>query len=266
MHAMLARVYHLSLRILLTPLWRAPGAAIVAALLLRTMGPARAGPAACLAVFAGWLALVLPAAPWPTTPLARLPGAALLLLLFTLLAPRANRRWGWLSLPLYAVLQAWWLRGAPLTGEGIANTMPVFLGLLAAAAIVRRLAARDAGWTGIAAAGALSVSLYLSGGAVHWARAALVPACAGIALLGLPLAVAPLAQAVVVAAVAAVVASDRGRFIPVDAAAAAPLLVWWLAPRLLPRLNRAGPALAGALAATAGVACAAGVAYLLTRR
>jgi len=265
MHALLARVYHLSLRILLTPLWRPPVAAIVAGLLLRLLGPARAGMAACLAALAGWLALVLPASLWPGAPLARLPGAALLLLAFTQLAPRASRRWAWLTLPLYAIVQAWWLRGAPLTGAGIADTVPVFLGLLAAAALARRLAARDTGWTGSAAAAALATSLYYSGGAVHWARAALVPACAALALLGLPLAVAPLAQAVVVVAVAAVVASDRGRFIPVDAAAAAPLVVWWLAPRVLPRLNRAGPALAGAIAATAGIACAAGVAYLLTR-
>ncbi|MEJ0045711.1 MAG: hypothetical protein WDN04_06005 [Rhodospirillales bacterium] len=267
MHAILARVYHLSLRILLAPLWRPPVASVATALLLRLLGAPRAGMAACLAVLAGWLALVLPAAPlWPATPLSRLPGAALLLLGFTLVAPRASRRWAWATLPLYALLQSCWLRGAPLTGAGVANTVPVFLGLLAAAALVRRLAARDAGWTSIAAAAGLSVSLYLSGGAAHWARAALVPACAGAALLGLPLSVAPLAQAVVVVTVAAIVASDRGRFIPVDAAAAAPLLVWWLAPRLLPRLNRAGPALAGALAATAGVACAAGVAYLLTQR
>ena len=172
----------------------------------------------------------------------------------------------WLALPLYAALQAWWLRGAPLTGAGIADTVPVFLGLLAAAAIVRRLAARDTGWTSIAAAAALSASLYFLGGTFHWARAAMVPAFAGLALLGLPLAVAPLAQAIVAAAVAAIVASDHGRFIPVDAAAGAPLLVWFLAPGVLPRLNRAGPALAGGIAATVGVACAAGAAYLLAQR
>jgi hypothetical protein len=202
----------------------------------------------------------------PPTPLARLPGAAALLLGFTLLAPSAGRRTAWLALPLYAVLQAWWLRGAPLTGAGIADTVPVFLGLLAASVIVRRLAAPDTGWTSIAAAAALSASLYFLGGSFHWARAAMVPAFAGLTLLGLPLAVVPLAQATLVAAVAAVVASDRGRFIPVDAAAGAPLLVWLLAPRVLPRLNRAGPALAGAIAATAGVACAAGAAYLLAQR
>ena len=68
MHALLARVYHLSLRILLTPLWRPPVAAIIAGLLGRMLGASRAGLAACLAALAGWLTLALPAPIWPATP------------------------------------------------------------------------------------------------------------------------------------------------------------------------------------------------------
>jgi len=265
MHDLLVRAYHLSLRVLLTKLWRPPVAAFVAGLVGRLLGAPRAAIAACLAMCAGWAALVLPASLGPAAPLARLAGAALLLLLFTLLAPRAGRRTAWLVPPVYAALQGWWLRGAPLDGAGIANCVPVFLGIWAAASVVRRIAARDAGWTTIAASLALAASLELSGGATHWARAALVPASAGVALLGMALAVPALAQGVVVVAIAAIVASDRGRFVPVDAAALAPLLVWLAAPYLLPRLQRAGPALAAALAAAAAVAAATGAAHLMAQ-
>jgi hypothetical protein len=268
MHAVLAKIYHLSMRILLTPIWRAPVAAFTAGLLLRLLGPARSGAAACLAVLAGWAVLGQPEAmaAWPLTPLARLAGAAVILLIYLWLAGRPARRFGWLVLPAYALVQAWWLRGAPLSGNGLANSVPVFLGLYGAAAVVRRLAARDSGVTTLAAAASLAASLYLSGGSLHWSRAALVIACAGVSLLGRAEAAAALAQAVVVVAVAAIVASDRGRFAPVDAASLAPLLVWFLAPRLLPRLNRAGPALAGGLAAVCGVALAGGLAYALVER
>ncbi len=263
MHELLARAYHLALRILLTPLWRPPVAAFIAGLLGRLLGAPRAGIAACLALCAGWAALVLPGSLYPAAPLARLAGAALLLLGFIAVAPRAGKRTAWLAAPVYAVLQGWWLRGAPVDGAGIANAVPVFLGIWAAAAVVRRISARDTGWTTIAASLALAGSLYFSGGATHWARAAVVPASAGVALLGMPLAVPALAQGVVLAAIAAIVASDRGRFVPVDAAALAPLLVWLAAPLLLPRLQRAGPALAAALAAVAAIAAAAAAARIM---
>jgi hypothetical protein len=96
--------------------------------------------------------------------------------------------------------------------------------------------------------------------------AALVVAAAGAAFIGLADAVALLQIALVLVAAAAVVASDRGRLIPIDAAACTPLLVWFLAPRLLPRLNRAGPALAGALAAVAGVGIVWAAIYLFAQR
>jgi hypothetical protein len=116
------------------------------------------------------------------------------------------------------------------------------------------LATPDAGYAGIGAAIALGGAIFLAGGAPHWARAAMVPACAGLALLGVAEAVLPLAFATMLVASLTVLASDRGRFVPVDLAVLAPLLVWVLAPRLLPRLNKAGPALAAILAGLGGVA------------
>ena len=90
----------------------------------------------------------------------------------------------------------------------------------------------------------LGAAILLAGGAPHWALAALVPPCAGLALAGVAEAALPLAYATMLVGCLAVVASDRGRFVPVDLAVLAPLLVWFLAPRILPRLNRAGPVLA----------------------
>jgi hypothetical protein len=194
--------------------------------------------------------------------LARLPGLAVLLIVYGMAAPRLGR----LATPLLAALAAWWLRGAPLGGAAFASIVPVFLGLFAAIPLARRLAARDTGWTGIAAAAALAACIALSGGAMHWARAARVPACAGLALIGIADAAATLQLATVLVAAATIVASDRGRFIPVDAAALAPLLVWYLAPRLQPRLAQAGPALAGAVAAMAGIAMIWGSIALFAQR
>jgi hypothetical protein len=262
MHELLASIYHKSQHLIGMPAWRPPVAAFIVALALRLLGSRNARLAAGLAVLAGWLALTLPGPLWPVSPVGRLPGLAVLLLAYGFLAPRLGRG----AIPLFALAAAWWLRGVPLEGAQLAGVVPVFLGLFAAMAIVRRLAQRDTGYTGIAAAAALAASIALSGGAMHWARAALVPATAGLALLGLTEAIAPLQLATVLVAAAAVVASDRGRFIPVDAAAAAPLLVWFLAPRLQPRLNQAGPALAGALAALCGVAIIWGSIALLAHR
>jgi hypothetical protein len=195
-----------------------------------------------------------------------LPGAAILLALYMHARRGRGPLPGWLALPLYAVVTAWWLRGAPLDGPGIANLVPVILAMAAAAVVAGRIAARDAGATTIAAAAALAAALELSGAAPHWSRAALAPAAAGLALLGFGDAVPALAQAVVVVASAAVAASNRGRFVPVDLAAAAPFLVWLLAPRLLPRLRGAGPALAAGLAAVCGVALVWGAMTLLNHR
>jgi hypothetical protein len=266
MHEQLARIYHLVRRIAVTPLWRAPVVAFGVGLLVR-LAPARAAVGAVLAVLAGWLAQVLPLNPFTAAgPVARLPGAAVLLALYIQAARGRGPVPGWLALPLYGIAAAWWLRDAPLNGPAIANLVPVILGLVAAAALGRRMAAKDAGTTTIAAAVALAAALEVSGAAPHWSRAALAPAAAGVALLGLGEAVAPLAQAIVLVAVAAVAASNRGRFVPVDLAAAAPFLVWWLAPRLLPRLNRAGPALAAGLAAVCGVGLVWGAMTLLNHR
>ncbi len=268
MHEQLARIYHLARRILLTPLWRAPIAAFVAGLLVRLLGPRRAALGAVVAVFVGWVALVLPLNPFTEAgPVARLPGAAIMLGVFIEAGSGPGsgpgRVRGWLALALYATAAAWWLRDAPLNGADVAHLVPVILGLIAAAAIARKLAARDTGVTTIAAAGALAAALELSGAAPHWSRAALVPAAAGLSLYGLGGSVEALAQATILVAAAAVAASNRGRFVPADLAAAAPFLVWFLAPRLLPRLNRAGPALAASLAAVCGVALVWGAIALL---
>jgi hypothetical protein len=250
MHEQMLALYHKGQYLAAQRDYRAPLAALAAGLLLRLAGRGHARLAAGLAVLAGWLALTWPAPLWPTNPTARLPGLALLLVAYGFAAPRLGRG----AIPLFAAAAAWWLRGAPLGGADLASVMPVFLGLLAAAVIVRRIASQDTGWTTIAAAACLGAALYLAAGNLHWARAALVPAAAGLTLLGLTDSVAPLQLATVLAAAAAVVASDHGRLTPVDAAATAPLLVWFLAPRMQPRLNQAGPALAGGAAALCGLA------------
>jgi hypothetical protein len=262
MHDVLAHAYHLGLRILLIPGWRSPVAAFAVALLVRLTLPGSAALGAALALLAGWLALVLPGPILLSSPVERFPGLAILLAAYVLAAPRLGR----LAIPVCALLAAWWLRGAPLGAAGLASIVPVCLGLFAAMAITRRIAASDTGWATIAASLALALLLPLTGGAMHWARAAVVPACAGIALIGTADAVAILQLGIVLTAAAAVVASDRGRFIPVDAAALAPLLVWFLAPRLLPRLNRAGPAFAAILSAVAGVGLIWGAAVLFAQR
>ena len=262
MHEQLAAIYHKALTLIAIRAWRPPVAAFIAGLILRFLGRAHARLAGGLAVLAGWIALTWPAPIWPASPVGRLPGLALLLIGYGFVAPRLGRG----AIPLFAAAAAWWLRGAPLGGSELAGIMPVFLGLLVALVVVRRIAAQDAGWTSIAAAASLAASIFLAGGAMHWARAALVPASAGLALLGLSEAVAPLQLATVLVAAAAITASDRGRFIPIDAAAAAPLLVWFLAPRLQPRLNQAGPALAGAVAGLCGIAIVWGSIELLAHR
>jgi hypothetical protein len=262
MHDFLARLYHLGLHVLMIPGWRGPVAALVVAAAARLMAPRRAAIGASVALLAGWLALVWPGPLSLASPVARLPGLAVLLLAYVVSGGRLGRA----ALPLCALIAAWWLRGAPLNGAGLASIMPVFLGVLAAMAITRRMAAADRGWAGLGAALALAAAIPLAGGAMHWARAALVAAAAGAAFIGLADAVALLQIALVLVAAAAVVASDRGRLIPIDAAACTPLLVWFLAPRLLPRLNRAGPALAGALAAVAGVGIVWAAIYLFAQR
>lgn len=250
MHDNLASLYHLGLRLWGIPTWRPAAAALCVGLLARVAAPRQARAGAAASLLAGWIALTLPASLLPAEPLARLPGAALLLLLAACLTKRFD---GW-RLAGFALAAAWWLRGAPLNGPGIAGAMPVFLGLLAALPLTRRLARADQGVTGAAAALTLGAGIIIAGGAYHWGRAALAPAAACLAFLGIAEAQAVLQAGIVLLAAATIVASDRGRFIPVDAAALMPLLVWALAPRLLPRLQKAGPALAAGLAAAAALA------------
>ncbi len=250
MHSLLAHAYHLAI----LPVWRAPAAAFLVALLLRFAGRRACILAPTLAVLAGWIAVQYPSLSiLPAKPVDRLPGLAVILLAYLWLAPRAGKRTAFLTLPALAVAAAWWIAGAPFTGPGITGCVPVFLGVWAALALTRKLAASDRGPATIGAAAALAAAIFLAGGSPHWARAALVPACAGLALIGLPDAIIPLAFTIMLAACLTILASDRGRFVPVDLAVLAPLLVWVLAPRILPRLNRAGPALAAFVAMLGGI-------------
>jgi hypothetical protein len=266
MHALLAHALHavrFALHVATHPLFRPLIAAVLAAAAIRMARPGQAALAAGMSVLAGWSAMnfyVLFA--WPQTPLGRLPGAALLLAGAVYLETRQPV---WLvRLGLAAVL-CWWLRGAPVSGAGIAHCVPVFFGLLAGMALGERLsrpASGDPGWARIGAGLALAGALWVTGASAHWALAALVPCAAALALLGLPEPSALLARAVTAVAAAAILASDRGRLIPVDGAAAAPLAAWFFAPRL----TRLGPAGASLLAAAACVALAWGAADVWARR
>jgi hypothetical protein len=263
MHSLLVHVYHL----VLAPYWRAPVVAFTAALVLRLVLPRSLSLAAALAVLAGWLAVQYHPAfsVLPAKPVDRLPGLAAMLLLYLWLAPFAGKRGAFLTLPLLAVAAGWWMGGAPLAGQGVAGCVPIVLGVWAALAVTRRYAGA-AGWSGIGAALALAGAITLAHGSPHWARAAMVPACAGVALIGVAEATLPLAFATALIAAAAMVASNQGRFMPVDVAVLAPLLVWLLAPRVLPRLHRAGPALAAAIATLGSVALTLAAIRLLALR
>jgi hypothetical protein len=246
-----------------SPLFRPVLAALAAAGLIRLVRRDAAVFAAGIGVLAGWCALDAPALfAWPPSPLGRLPGACLLLLLAAL-AEGKYRPW-MVRLGLAALL-AWWLRGAPLHGEGLAQCVPVFFGLLLALFLAERLGqpgAGDSGWARTAAALALAGALWVAGAALHWAVAALAVAGAALVLVGLPEPSVMLARSLMVVSAACVLASDRGRFLPVDAAAAMPLAAWFLSPRL----TRLGPAGASFLAAAACVALAWGAAGVWAQR
>jgi hypothetical protein len=104
----------------------------------------------------------------------------------------------------------------------------------------------------------LAGALAVAGAAPHWGWAALVPALGALALLGAESAMPVLSGMVVAAAAAALVASDRGRLVPVDVACVAPLLAWVLVPRLARRVGRKAGAVACVLAALLCVAVAWG--------
>jgi len=266
MHELLAHALHaarFALHAVTHPLFRPLIAALLAAGAVRLIRPGQPTVAAGLSVLAGWTAMNFSTLlAWPPTPLGRLPGAALLLLGAALLETRHKP---WLIRLGLAIVLAWWLRGAPVSGPGMSQCVPVFFGLLAGMALAERVsrpAAGDPGWARVGAAAALAGALWATGASTHWALAAAVPAAAALVLTGLPAPSALLARAVTTVAAAAILASDRGRFIPVDGAAAAPLAAWFFAPRL----TRLGPAGASALAAAACVAIAWGAAGVWARR
>jgi hypothetical protein len=269
MHAILARLYHVAEHALHILHWQIVQGVVVA-VLVAGLGRLVSRPvlAAGLAVLSGWLVITWPLVlVWPEPPLARLPGAAILLLLGGGFAastgpapvrgrkgtarkgsaskPVARRRW-W-ARPLLCLLLAWWLRGAPFSGNAILNGMALFLGLLAAWAIAGRLASGDRGWGIAAAAVALAGSLDVAGVSPHWVWLAAVPAGAALALLGAVEAMPALVGAITITAAATVIASDRGRFLPADVACLVPLLSLVLAPRLLRPYPAAGAALAAGL-------------------
>lgn len=266
MHDLLARFYHAAQRALHLALLPGVGATLLtlAAALAGRLGLSGRGRLVALgAVLAGWLVLSGPLLrDWPLPPVARPAGAAALLIGAALLTrarvlPKPRQRKGvrpavvraaprW-RLPALCLVLAWWLRGAPIGGNAILGGIPLFLGLWAGVSAMGRLARNDRGWGSAAAAIALAGSLAVSGAAMHWARLALVVAGASLVLVGVPEAPAALVACLVVVAGAAIVASDRGRFVPADAACLMPLLAIVLAPRLLPRRPAVGAALAALL-------------------
>jgi hypothetical protein len=257
MHSILARLYHLTIGVALHPIWNAPVAALLTALFLRPWrGPDRFYVAP-IALLAGWLELIGPAiALSPAKPVDRLPGLAIILLLHAWLSPRAGSRVAALRLPALAAMSAWWIAGASLTSQGLATSLPVFLGVWAALTIAARLTTKDRGFATIGAALALSAAIFFAGGAPHWVGAAFLPACVGVALLGLPNSTPPLAFATMLTAGLAVLASNRGRFLPMDVAVLAPILVWVLVPHLAFRLSKASGAVAAAIATGSATALA----------
>jgi hypothetical protein len=261
MHALLASAYHLAL----LPWLRPVAAALLGALLLRGLGLAPA-LAAAGAGLAGWLVLGFPYSVWPLPPPSRLPGLALIVLADAGARAGPKRAAAWWVLPVTAAAAAWWLRGAPLEGAALVNCVPVFLGFAFAFPLVRRLARADTGWGSLGAALALAGGLMVSAASVRWIAASLVPAAVALALLGMRDAMPGLAGLLVAAAISAIVASDRGRLVPVDIACLVPLLAWPLAARLTPRLSASGPALAGLLAAASCVALAWLAAHALAAR
>ena len=272
MHQLLARAYHLAQHGLNVTHWPIVQGLVLAALIAgagRFAIPSRTRLVAALAVLGGWAA-----ATWPlwqvfhAPPVARLPGAALALVCYAVVAPArvysapvrkgaakktkaairppsvaASPKW---VLPALCVAVAWWLRGAPLGGNAILNGMALFLCLLAAWALANRMTRGDEGWAVIAATPTLSGALLVSGASPHWATVALIPLAPAIVLLGVAEAGPVLVGAVAIVAAAAIVASDRGRFVPVDAACLLPLLALLLARRITPRRR-----IVGALAAAA---------------
>jgi len=249
MHALLVHFYHLALlpvHFVMRPIWRPLAAALVITVLARMAGamlsPRGAAMAAGGAILAGWLLQDIAwLGIWPPPPIARLPGLAVIVVIDSALRAGAKGR-GWPLLLLSSALAAWWLRGAPLSGAGIVNCMPVLVGLAFAFPLARRLARGDAGWGSAAAALVLAAALQMTGASPHWARAALVPGLVALALIGIQAAGVVLPGMITVAGAAALVASDRGRLVPVDIACVIPLVAWplagWVGDRASTRKKR----------------------------
>jgi len=259
--------------------WRGPAAAIVATLVARVLAHAMGRQGAvwlraaggALGALAGWAVLAGPGLLPLTAPrgeMARLPGAALVLVLAALGGVRGGRG-GQAALPaLPGAVAGWWLMGAPLRAAGIGAALPAIVALAGITVLAFHLIQAGGriadSWRSAAPSLALAGALIVARVPPPWPMAALVPAAAALALLGgsTGLAAPPLAAAALLAAGATDLAAGRlphGGFGALDAACLTPLVALWLAPRLLPGLARATPALAGLLAAAgcAGVVWAA---------
>lgn len=221
------RVLHLPARLGLVPLL----SAMTLGLMLRRFLAGQSERAAGIALIAGFAA-VYPALlfGWPQSTIQRLPGAAVLLLIFTFLQPRLPPR---AALPLLSVVMAWWLTGAPLAGAVALQAMPLALGLWLGFVLARRFTRQDvAGLGSLAAALALGAALLGTGASPHWGRAAWAVAGVAIAMIGRGAAAPALGRALVVVNAAAIAASAGGQVWPVDLTMFAPILAWMVVARL----------------------------------
>jgi hypothetical protein len=158
-----------------------------------------------------------------------------------------------------ALFTGWWLSGGPHSLAGLERTWPVLTCVALVVWAACRLLEDGDFWRALAAALALCVSLFAVGAGPFWLLLALVPAASLVALAPggrMPTgALLPAAAGMMAAGSAAVLVAGRlphegiGR---IDIAAAAPLLVLWLGPRL----GRAAPPVASLLAALIAVALA----------
>lgn len=258
-------LHHIAAWSLAVSPWHAPLLALLVALAARllghTAGKARLrGTEAAFGLLAGWVLLTTPALHdltlhavlAPTSEAGRLPIAALMILAASALMPAAGKPGRTIPL-LLGALTGWWLAGAPAHGDALVRGMAAAAVCALATLWSLRLLADGDAWRSTAAAIALSAALLAAGAPEHWVEAALVATGAVAALLpaqaaGMMLAsAAGLTSTAVAAELADGMAAHRTPG-PTDLACLTPLAVLLVAPRLLPRLTRAGPALAGILA------------------
>ena len=258
--------HHLAAWALAGSPWHAPLLALAVALAVRLLAHASGstrlrGTEAAVGLLAGWSWLTLPALHdltlhtilAPASEAGRLPGASLIILVASAVMPAAGKPGRAVPL-LLGALTGWWLAGAPAHGDALVRGMAAAVLCAATTLWAFRLLADGDVWRSTAAALALAAALLVADAPERWAGAALVAAGAIAALLpsqpaGLMLGSAAGLVSVALAADLADGVAARRAPGATDLACLAPLAVLLLAPRLLPRLSRMGPALAGILAA-----------------